>query len=111
MPFTYGQNLKFKSNIPLCTWVSSIMPKGQCGMSEDHIAVQIDVAKFQIPMSVAEQLFVDASEEEKDKEIEEIISESEKTIKELDEEIEELPKKIEKATKRKPRSKKKKEDG
>ncbi len=111
MPFTYGQNLKFRSHIPLCTWVSSIMPKGQCGMKEDHIAVQIDVAKFQIPMSVAEQLFIDASVKEEEKEIDELVVESDKIIKALDKEIEELPKKIEKATKKKPKPKAKKTDG
>ena len=111
MPFTYGQNLKFKSNIPLCTWVSSLMPKGQMGMIEDHIAVQIDIAKFQIPMSVAEKLFVDASYEEEDKEVEELVVESDEIVKTLDEEIEALPEKIEKATKKQPKSKAKKPDG
>tara|TARA_R110002020_G_scaffold277603_2_gene493049 strand:- start:1076 stop:1354 length:279 start_codon:yes stop_codon:yes gene_type:complete len=62
MAFKYGDNLNFRTDIPLTTWVSGLFPKGQMGMLEDHIGVTIDSAKFQIPMSVAEKLFIEASE-------------------------------------------------
>jgi hypothetical protein len=62
MAFKYGDNLNFRPDIPLTTWVSGIYPKGQMGMVEDHIGVTIDAAKFQIPMTVAEKLFIDAAE-------------------------------------------------
>lgn len=72
MAFKYGDNLNFRPDIPLTTWVSGVYPKGQMGMVEDHIGVTIDAAKFQIPMSVAEKLFIDAAE---------LVKKEEKTVK------------------------------
>ena len=97
MAFKYGDNLNFRPDIPLTTWVSGIYPKGQMGMVEDHIGGTIDAAKFQIPMSVAEKLFIDAA----------VVAQKELEYAptKLDIEIEELPKKIEK------RGRKPKEDG
>ena len=74
MAFKYGDNLNFRPDIPLTTWVSGVYPKGQMGMVEDHIGVTIDAAKFQIPMSVAEKLFIDAAE---------LVKKEEKTVKKV----------------------------
>lgn len=79
MAFKYGDNLNFRPDIPLTTWVSGVYPKGQMGMVEDHIGVTIDAAKFQIPMSVAEKLFIDAAEFVKKEE--KLPKKEEKTVK------------------------------
>ena len=79
MAFKYGDNLNFLPDIPLTTWVSGVYPKGQMGMVEDHIGVTIDAAKFQIPMSVAEKLFIDAAELVKKEE--KLPKKEEKTVK------------------------------
>jgi hypothetical protein len=102
MAFKYGDNLNFRPDIPLTTWVSGIYPKGQMGMVEDHIGVTIDSAKFKIPMSVAEKLFINAAE---------LVEKSKYTPTQLDIEIEELPKKIEKIEKPKKRGRKPKLNG
>lgn len=114
MAFNYGDALRFKKNIPITTWVNGIYPKGQLGMVENHIGVQINQAKFHIPQSLAEQLFeIDVPEEKiiipsepsvieedlkkVDLEIQEAVLEVEKTIK----------KKVEKKRGRKPKVEKK----
>ena len=64
MGFKYGDSLRFKKDIPIMTWVNGLYPKGQLGMIEDHIGVQINAAKFHIPQSLAKKLFeLDVPEE------------------------------------------------
>ena len=100
MAFKYGDALRFKKNIPISTWVNGIYPKGQLGMVENHIGVQINKAKFHIPQSLAEQLFeIDIPEEK-------IFIPSEDSViaedlKKVDLEIQEAVLKVEKTIKKK----------
>ena len=100
MAFKYGDALRFKKNIPISTWVNGIYPKGQLGMIENHIGIQINNAKFQIPFSLAEQLFELDIPEEK------IVIPNEDSViaedlKKVDLEIQEAVLKVEKTIKKK----------
>lgn len=107
MGFKYGDALRFKKDIPISTWVNGLYPKGQLGMIEDHIGVQINAAKFHIPQSLAAQLFeIDIPEEkiiipEKKEPIETEETEETETLKKVDLEIAQAVLKVEKSIKSK----------
>lgn len=61
MEFTVGQELRFKSVISLNLWVDSIYPAGQLGYKEPHIRLKINSFSFDVPFSVARELFEDNS--------------------------------------------------
>ena len=87
MAFKYGDLLKFKNDIDYSIIVSGIMPKGQMGMTEDHIKIKIDSQEFNISQRISENLFekdyVEPSsiEKKKKEEIKKIIEKIETEIK------------------------------
>ena len=91
MGFKYGDALRFKKDIPISTWVNGLYPKGQLGMIEDHIGVQINAAKIDIP---EEKIIIPEKKEP-------IETEETETLKKVDLEIAQAVLKVEKSIKSK----------